>query len=220
MLSALPDVEVTAARGVKGLASCLVENPGASCVIVHLRKPAESWIHFLSSIRESFLYVKTALILEEGQALIPEVRHFKGDPTKPGTFKELSAFIASLKGLQKRGRQRFDWPLNGTLRTADGWTRSYRVRLISASGAFLETPTETPPPGLKASLTVSFRDFSILTEVEVLSARHGTRQGSGFGVRFLSLTEGSQRVIDHIVKDGLMKHLLHPGSRVKIPSIE
>jgi len=226
-LSGIPDHEVIAASNVRELASRMVENPGASCVMVHLRKPAAVWSKFLTSVGQSFLYVEIAFIVETGRVVLPDgFTLFRGDPEDPDVFKEISSYVLSLKNLPKRGRQRFDWPLNGTLTTGDGKTRSCRVRQLSASGAFLEAASDIPPSGLKATLSVRFKDFSIFTEVEVLGSRMGYgnqgpgNQGPGFGVKFLSLTEGSQRVIDSIVKDELMRHLLNPRIPVRLPSLE
>ncbi len=221
LLGGLGGDEVIFLESMREFAAALVEGRGIVCALVHLRTPDDAWIRLLSSAKASFPFLDMALVLEEGGITGTSFASlFRGDPAEDRLFGEIVRHIQSLECRDKRGKQRFDWPLEGTLHIVDGSQASYKVRSISASGAFLEVSQDHPRPGMRGMLSIRFQDFSVWTSVEILPARSQTGSlPEGFGVRFIDLTEGSQRVIDRLVQDELLRQLIEPDGPLRPPAI-
>jgi hypothetical protein len=201
------------------LASRLVEEHDVVCVIVHLAELDDFWRRFLRSMDSGFPHLESMLVLEKGEFSGP-MSVIPGDPSDGSVFSDLESRLRSLRPRNKRGSQRFDWPLKGVLQTSDGYERGFNVREISAGGAFLESAGVVPPAGTLGSLSIRFHDFKILTNCEVVAARAATgRLPDGFGVRFTDLTDFTRKVLDSIVSDELLRSLIEPGSPPRPPAL-
>jgi hypothetical protein len=205
-----------AADTTADLASRLVEEPDVLCAILHFPS-MDTWTgRFLGSLKTAFPLLHVVLVVEDGTG----EPTFRGDPTSPEAFGRIEAHVQALERKDKRRRQRFDWPLLGKLRLGDAPELSLRVRAISASGAFLEASGPSPVPGSRGFISVQFKDFAILSGCEVLPTRPPAGNlPAGFGVRFTDLTPASQKVIDSIVQDELIRSLIEPGSTPRGPAI-
>jgi hypothetical protein len=201
------------------LAYRLVEEHDVVCAIIHVAELDDFWRRFLISMDSGFPHLETILMLEKGEYTGP-MTIIQGDPSAGAVFSSLENRLLSLGRRNKRGNQRFDWPLKGVLQTSDGYERSFNVREISAGGAFLESAGVIPPSGTTGSLSIRFHDFKILTNCEVVAARAATgRLPDGFGVRFTDLTDFTRKVLDSIVSDELLRSLVEPGSPPRPPAL-
>jgi hypothetical protein len=217
----IPEYEHLGVDTTADLASRLVEERDVLCAILHFRSLDEYAERLLASLAASFPLLHIVLVLEQGQGRVAgSIAQFYGDPGDPALLERLVTHIRSLERKDKRSRQRFDWPLVGHLSVAGGPEQSLRVRSISSSGAFLEASGPTPIPGVEATISIEFADFSILTTCEILPPRPPAGKfPAGFGVRFKDLTEGSQKIIDAIVHDELIRSLTEPGNPPREPAI-
>ena len=220
LLQSLEEFEIWNADSAADFATALVQEHGIACAVVQTETLEKPWLKLLDSAMASFPFLNVLYSCASGspeQGLRFSI--VQGNPADPGGFDKVAAYLRSCACKDKRIHQRFDWPLEGTLRVSDTLWRRYRVRAISASGAFLEADGVPPAAGTSAMLSIRFADFSLLSDVEVMQPREATPTlPRGFGVRFTSLTEGSQRVVDHIVQDELVRHLLGDSS-VETPII-
>jgi hypothetical protein len=221
LCSGLAGFQTIAVDTTPDLAAQLVEAQDVACVILHFKTLDDFSRRFLDSLRASFPLTSLVLIVETGEALgDPALPELTGDPAAAAVFDRLREHLGSLERKDKRKRRRFDWPLVGQLRIGATPVQSLRVRAISASGAFLEAPEPTPVPGCTGTIQIEFKDFSIFTSCEILSPRPAAGHlPAGFGVRFTDLTQASQKVLDDIIQDELVRSLMEPGSPPRAPAI-
>jgi hypothetical protein len=191
------------------------------CAVLHCRTVEGYTESFMSSLTASFPLLNVVLIVEEGPG-VPggSVIQFSGNPEDSALFERIAAHIRTLERRDKRLHQRFDWPLVGRFAMAGFPEKRLHVRSLSASGAFLEASGPSPIPGTQATVSIEFKDFTLLTSCEVLAPRPPAGNlPAGFGIRFTGLTEGSRKVVDTIVQDELIRILTEPGSQPREPAI-
>jgi hypothetical protein len=202
------------------LAKRVVEETDLLCLIVHIPSWDAYWGRFFPSLHQSFPFLNALLVGAEPES--PEIPYpvIAGVPETPGLPGKIEEFLSTLKTREKRGHQRFDWPLMGAWEGKGEAARTFRVRSISAGGAFLESVSFFPVPGTLATLRIQFLDFQLLTGCEALSKRDPSGSlPSGFGVRFTDLSDASRKVVDLIVQDELIMSLTEPEKPRKPPSI-
>ncbi len=222
IISAVGDLEVTSVESFLELAEEVAEETNLLCVLIQIDGLDEECRTFLNALKKAFPILNVGVITRDITADMPEgycridVR-LEGDQFN----QEVQKCISSLAMSNRREYNRYDWSLKGYLSLDDGesWTE-YALRSISAGGAFLECSTGFPDPGSKGVLRVVFQDFKLLTQCEVIDARHASSHlPPGFGVRFNDLSDASRDIIDHIVQDALRTSLLEPESEVGVPSL-
>jgi hypothetical protein len=220
-INALESVELVFADVPADLAREAVEDPSLGFVVIHREKIDGFWGGLISSLSSVLPLLRVLVVLEKMDApdMGAGVEIIRGRPSDPEVFKRIQAHINAAVPGEKRKSQRFDWPLRGTLRQEDR-VEVYRVREISAGGAFLECGAGAPAPGTNATILIEFKDFSVLSGCLTLSLRPATeRLPSGFGIQFTDLTEWSRKAIDRIVSDELVQRLLEPDRAPAAPTI-
>lgn len=188
-------------------------------LLIQLRSIDDAWTAFLESVQKSFPFLDAGVIASEGQQSLPEGMAFL-DGTLPENelFQLISRHVTASMGKERRKHHRFDWPLRGIL-SDDSAENQYRVRSISAGGAYLEADS-APQTNTVGTLRIEFQNFSLTAHCEVLSPRQASSNlPPGFGVRFVDLSPDAERRIDDIVNDALMHTLLSPQAAAPVPSI-
>jgi hypothetical protein len=204
LAAALSAHPVRPAGSLAELTRLLVGEPGVRCLVLQPGKHAPE--DFLESLKACYPVLPVFVVME--------------DPTA-AELAELSARIASLPRTERRGKPRFDWPLQGTLSLPGAEPQPYDLRALSSSGAFLQCGGPCPPVGIHGRLRVRFRNFSLETACEVLDTRRASsRMPDGFGVRFLDLGAEAQVRLDRIVRDAMVQAILEPESEPELPSLD
>jgi len=97
---------------------------------------------------------------------------------------------------------------------------TFKVRMISSTGAFLESDTLFPEPEKEGIIRIRFHDFNLLSGCKILGKRDKSgKLPAGFGIKFTDLTPTSRSIIDGIVEDELLHSLLEPEEPSRPPSI-
>lgn len=113
----------------------------------------------------------------------------------------------------KRRFSRVDWPLNVQISFDDSAkeTITRNVLSISGNGAYISSENFMPRKNDRLTLTISFKDFKLFTDSEVVWL-NGSKQKpnlpEGFAVTFIDIGFASQKVIDSIIKDKIIKRVL------------
>ena len=222
VISAVGELEVTSVESFLELAEEVVEDTSLLCVLIQVAGLDEECHTFLNALKKNFPILNVGVITKDIAADMPEGYcridlRLEGDEFN----QEVQKCISSLAISNRREYNRFSWTLKGFLSLDDGgtWTE-YPLRSISAAGAFLECSSAIPEPCGNGVLRVAFQNFKLLTQCEVVDARHtSSHLPPGFGVRFRELTDASKAIIDHIVQDALRTSLVEPEAEVEVPSL-
>jgi hypothetical protein len=221
---ALAGYEIVRAASIAGGARALVERSRVIALVLEKRQFHESLRRLLSSIKKSFPILQICLITASPVQWQSRER-VPGDYRVIGTsdrlLRELEGFVSEIDVTERRDRQRFDWPLRGSLSFDNRSWQTHNLWALSAEGAFLESPTSAPPQGDRAALRISFQNCRLVTRCEVLDRRPpSSRLPAGFAVRFTEASMDSRELIDRIVKDALIQTLLEPDSEPEVPTLD
>ena len=223
VISALGDLEVTSVESFLELAEEVVEDTSLLCVLIQIDGLDEECHTFLNALKKRFPILNVGVITRDTAADMPEGYRRLDLRLEGDEFNhEVQNCISSLAMANKREYNRFDWTLQGFLSLDDGdtWTE-YPLRSISAGGAFLECSSSIPEPGSDGVLRVVFHNFKLVTQCEIVDARHASSLlPPGFGVQFRELTDASKSIIDNIVQDALRVSLVEPETEVEVPSLD
>jgi hypothetical protein len=205
------------------LARAIVERSRVIALIIEKARIEETFRRLLSSIKKSFPILRICVITDSptGQDATDQAIIDCSIPTdRELLVAELKSFLSSIDVTDRRDHTRFDWPLQGSLSTDGKSWQTYNLWALSADGAFLESPTDAPTRGSRATLKVSFQNSRLVTECEVLDRRPPSfRLPTGFALRFTRLSEDSMGLIDRIIQDTLVQTLLEPDSKPEIPTL-
>lgn len=114
----------------------------------------------------------------------------------------------------RRMYSRVNWPLNVTVANMIDKTKQKLERhilSISGNGAYVCSDTDIPAKDEMLVLTISFKDFKLFTEAKVVWTNDKNQKPdypAGFAVVFKDIGVASQRIIDNIIKDKLLKDIL------------
>lgn len=218
---AVPAVEMTTVANRRSLVEALVGDPQLVGAIIELDELDASWRRFLESARRSFPLLPIVVIAPAGpdaEAPPQGVETIDSAAGADSVAASVARRVSVPRRPERREHHRFDWPLRASLVGTD---EEHRIRELSAGGAFLVPATVIPPPGSTCDIRICFQNFTITTACEILDPRHtSSRHDSGFGVRFVSLSDEASAFIDRIVNDALAKLLLDPDSEPAVPSID
>jgi len=220
---ALEDYEILRVASAAELARAIVERSGIVALIVEKAKIDETFQRLLSSIKKSFPILQICVIGDSQAAQgssAPAVVDCSISTDRDHLTEKLKTFLSNIDETDRRDRPRFDWPLQGHLSTDGNSWQTHNLWALSADGAFLESPTDAPGRGSRATLKVSFQNSRMVTECEVLDRRPPSlRLPAGFAVRFIQLNEDSMGLIDRIIQDALVQTLLEPDSEPEVPTL-
>lgn len=110
---------------------------------------------------------------------------------------------------ERRRFNRVDWPLKMLVREKYP-DELLNVMSVSGGGALVKKEDRLPKQGERFHINLFFKDFKLLTEAEVVRVNEERSEHVpvGFAVKFLNVSKGSQKVIDEIVRDKLIKSIL------------
>jgi hypothetical protein len=129
-------------------------------------------------------------------------------------------FIRGPYEMNRRDFHRFDWILHGYLDGEVKEEQKFKVRSLSAGGAYLESSLNPPEPGQMRNLRITFQNFQLFAECEILDRRStSSNLPPGFGVRFLSLHQKTKDLINRIINDAVFQVLMEPDMEPDLPSL-
>ncbi len=113
----------------------------------------------------------------------------------------------------KRQFSRVDWPLNVNISENRDFKKQItrNVLSISGNGAYISSENFMPQKDDMLTLTISFKDFKLFTEAKVVWLNNNKQKPNlpeGFAVTFIDTSLASQKVIDDIIKDKIIKRVL------------
>jgi hypothetical protein len=205
------------------LAREIVSGRNLLAVIVQIEELPEELEQLLRSIRRHFpilpvLFVTDAELPTE---IDGDYAHISSSLEEGALTARLRERLADIATKDRRRYNRYDWPLTGSIsgESSDEGT-PFRIRSLSAGGAFLEQRSGMPEPGSTVTLRVYFQDCSFTTACHVLERRMASSNlPPGQGVQFTSLSEEARTIIDRIVRDALMTILLDPTAEPEVPTL-
>lgn len=114
---------------------------------------------------------------------------------------------------QRRQFNRIEWPLTVQIKPASGKGEPILKNILSVSGngVFVKSEDYAPIKEQTLILQIYFKDFKLLTEAKVVWVNDGKTRSDlplGFAASFKNVTPSSQKVIDAIIKDKMLKNLL------------
>ncbi|MFP4491897.1 MAG: PilZ domain-containing protein, partial [Spirochaetaceae bacterium] len=190
-----------------------------AAAIVDVEKINEESKEFIVSLHSHFPLLKIGIISPveiSGENI--EWLEEDEDPKKPPS--SLYRFVEEDFPQNRRSHNRFDWILHGYLEGEHKEEDKYRVRSLSAGGAFLESSSRFHEPGKLTSIRITFRNFQMFTECTILERR--APSGSlppGFGVRFENLQERSRDILNRMISDAVFQILIEPEITPPVPSL-
>jgi hypothetical protein len=214
--------EATVVSTPAELARSLVRHTRPRCLVVQVPSVNEELLDLLNSIAQCYPLLPICLVSARRLAGWPErFAYIQSGESPRGPAEEIRRLFSASTVRDRRQKDRFDWPLQGFL-TLEGESRQkHALWALSSGGAFLESTSFPPSAGARGRLRVIFQNSSLTTDCEVLDMRQASSSlPSGFAVRFPSLNEASQRLIDRIVRDALLQRLLGGESEPEVPSLD
>ncbi len=151
-------------------------------------------------IQSGFIKTNNAIIIEQGCSSEQVVKELEKHSEIDGTNL-------------KRRFSRVAWPLKVKVEFADSSKEPFieNVLSVSCSGAYINSPSFTPKEKDKLDLTISFKLFKLFTNAEVVWVNDGLKKPElprGFAVEFVNIGTASQKVMDDIIKDEIVKKVL------------
>lgn len=134
--------------------------------------------------------------------------------------EKIENIISNIKNLLSIGAKttrrhfsRIDWPLSVKISFEDKAMEPVKKNILSISGngAFIHSENYMPLVGQSLTLTISFKDFKLFTKADVVWLNDKNQKQDlpiGFAVIFTDIGPASQKVIDNIIKDKLVKRTL------------
>ncbi len=224
MFNAIKDateIEIRAVKTKEELASSILEGIHPVSVLINLDELNDEWEAFLSSLKKTFPFLPVYLILPQVSMGKAREKGYNAISLNEQALTEaLRTEIAPLHDMNRRKHHRFDWPLMGRLEIPGELKRSFKVRMISSTGAFLESDTIFPEPEKRGTINIKLHDFYLLSGFKIVGKRDKSGElPAGFGIEFTDLTPTSRSIIEEIVEDELMHSLLIPDEPSRPPSI-
>ena len=216
----LDDCELLTVSTKLALVESLIEEIDLFWLLIQLERVDDEWHSFLDSVKKSFPILDSGIVALPGAGAIPDGYDFiDGNLNNNQISEEIQKRLSHISAGNRRMHHRFDWPLRGYLSADTEEHSEYRVRSISAGGAYLETRVY-PERGSTGNLRIEFQNFSLHTPCEILGPRQASSNlPPGFGVRFVGLSPDVEQRIDKIVNDALIHTLLEPEAETPVPFI-
>ncbi len=153
-----------------------------------------------SMIQDGFIKRNNIIVIEHGKSdrdVVTEIEHHtEFDPNNA-----------------RRRFSRVSWPLKVKIEFAGSSRESLteNVLSVSCSGAYVSSATYIPKEKDQLDLTISFKLFKLFTNAEVVWVNDGVQKPDlpkGFAVEFVNIGAASQKVMDDIIKDEIVKKVL------------
>lgn len=114
----------------------------------------------------------------------------------------------------KRKYTRTNWPLSARIyfhKNKDKKLIEKNILSISANGAFIEDNDNIPLKDDMIDITILFKDFKLFTKATVVWINDGIikkEYSKGYAITFIDITTVSQRVLDSMIQDEILKNIL------------
>ncbi len=149
----------------------------------------------------SFIKTNNLIVVEQGRSyedVVIELGHHSDIDDSNGYRRRFS---------------RVAWPLKVKIEFANSSKDALleNVLSVSCSGAYISSDTLIPKEKDKLDLTISFKLFKLFTNAEVVWINDGEKKPDlpkGFAVEFVNIGVASQKVMDDIIKDEIIKKVL------------
>ncbi len=222
------------------LATEIVAGRNLIAAVIQTEELPSDLEQLLRSIRRHFPILPVLFVTDSDlpAEIDGQYSHISGSLDSEELSATLGARLSELATRDRRRYNRYDWPLKGSIaasdtsgsgdtpgtgvpaETAANEETQFRIRSLSAGGAFLEQRDGMPPPGTGIILRVCFQDSSFTSECHVLERRMASSNlPPGQGVQFTSLSDRGREIIDRIVSDALMNTLFDPDAEPEVPSL-
>ncbi len=191
--------------------------------VIEIEQIDEKIKEFLVSLHRHFPLLKIGVIspVEIGGENIEWLDMEAIDAEVDGRNGTLCSFLTGPFQKNKREANRYDWILHGYIGGEIREASKYRIRSLGAGGAFLESDGGGPEPGTVNTLRITFQNFQLFTECEILERRQSSSNlPAGFGVRFLNLQPKTSELIHRIVNDAVFQVLIEPEIEPEVPSLD
>lgn len=113
---------------------------------------------------------------------------------------------------ERRRFNRIQWPLTASIKAGfHDEEEKKNVLSLSGGGAYIKSEEFLPREGDKLLIEINFKDFKFLTDCEVVWLNDRAQRKDlprGFAIRFVDPTPSSQKIIDSIIRDRLMKTMM------------
>lgn len=200
----------------------LVEIDDICGLLIEFERPgaiSEEEHRFLASLEKHFPILPIAVISSDPPQS-EGLEWISADVDNASLLEQACNFAAHPASANRRAHHRFDWILNGFVTGNDGEEIQCRIRSISAGGAFLETSEILFPPGKEIQLRISFQNFQLHVDCEVLDPRRASSNlPAGIGLSFIRLRPQTTELLDRIVNDTIVQILLNPDEEAEVPSL-
>ncbi len=214
------------ARSKNELAFLLVSEKDAKCLVMEYADISQSDKEFINSVRQNFAMIDTAVVspsvYESSFNIIQDTGSFKFIPIDGSDIDtSIENFITASKSENKRGSNRFCWPLTAGFSIDNGEVSKLDIYSISSGGAYLESAKLIPPAGKEAFLKINFKNSQIETKC-IINDYHSrsSKYPFGFSVSFTSLSDQAKLTLDRMVDDAIIRILLDPHTEPDIPSLD
>ena len=216
------------------LATEIVAGRNLLAAVIQTEELPSDLEQLLRSIRRHFPILPVLFVTDSDlpAEIDGQYSHISGSLGSEELSETLKTRLSELATRDRRRYNRYDWPLKGSIlasgsprtgapaATADDEASQFRIRSLSAGGAFLEQRDGMPTPGTDITLRVCFQDSSFTSECHVLERRMASSNlPPGQGVQFTSLSDRAREIIDRIVSDALMTILFDPNAEPDVPSL-
>ena len=216
----MPDVEVIHVSSIGSFIDVIIAERDMFCGAVQADPAVQGLSEVTKSIKRSFPYLHVCYICDDPPS--GNMESVQLACSTGGLSSQVEVFCGlfyRLAPIERRRFNRFSWPLRGSLRTNDEW-KPQNVFSLSAGGAFLEFEGKPPEEGSKTEIVIEFQNCRLQTECEILNPRHASSKlPFGLGIRFVGLTEDSEKLVNTIVNDALVKAILEEPEDSAVPTI-
>lgn len=214
------------ARSKNELAFLLVSEKDADCLVMEYADISQSDKEFINSVRQNFTMIDTAVVSPSiyGNSfnIIQDTGAFKFIPIDGSDIDaSIENFITGSKSENKRGSNRFCWPLTAEFSIDNSEASRLAIYSISSGGAYLESSKLIPPAGKEAFLKINFKNSQIATKCVINDYySRSSKYPFGFSVSFTSLSDQAKLALDRMVDDAIIRILLDPHTEPDVPSLD
>ena len=200
------------------LARTLVSEEDIRCVVADLPELTEEYLAFFTSVKLNFPMLEGAVLTAEREKTI---RGYTIISRREDDYiSAVDEFIKNSQNRNKRGANRFSWPLTAWFSEDDVDWHELEIFSVSSGGAYLKTDEVFPEMGSKAKVKINFANFSLETECLIVDSQsRSSNYPFGFSIKFTSISEDGVIILNRLINDAVIKILMEPESEPAVPSI-
>lgn len=215
------EANVTVVSTIENALDTFISRPGLDCFVIRAKALPDDEEVFLLEKLHSINGPVVLIVIEAseqwiaGHKALCRASHVETVRIEDGDEGILQVLRShnSLKEENRRQYSRVRWPLTVSILTKEGHIekKDLHVLSISGNGAYIKAETFTPAVYDVYMLTIQFKEFKLMTEGRVIWLNSGKEKPDlpkGFAVHFLNIAKPSQKILDQMIHDKLLKTLL------------